>query len=172
VASTADRPPTAPDPLDVLADTLRAIGPATAAVLAAHLGIAYSTITPRLRRLSADHRAARLTDPDTGQNRWQAVAPRTQDTAVDASDVEHTAAGQPAATVTTDTKPQRRAKGSIGADVLRVMRARPANRFKVSELAAALGGTSAGAIANALHKLVIDGTAVQTCEKPASFRAT
>jgi hypothetical protein len=168
--SPPDRPPIAPDPLDVLADALHAIGPASAAVLAAHLGIAYSTITPRLRRLAAEHRATRRTDPDTGQNLWHATAPPTHATAADTATgrVDNPESDQPHAT----NGSRRRAKGSIGADVLRLLQACPDDTFKISQLAGALHGTSAGAIANSLHKLVLDGAAVQTCEKPATFRAT
>ena len=51
------------------------------------------------------------------------------------------------------------------------MRADPDATFKVSHLSTALPGTSAGAIANSLHKLVIDGSITQVCEKPATYQA-
>ena len=68
-------------------------------------------------------------------------------------------------------KPARRRPGSIAADILAVMRADPDATFKVSHLSTALPGTSAGAIANSLHKLVIDGSITQVCEKPATYQA-
>jgi DNA-binding HxlR family transcriptional regulator len=67
--------------------------------------------------------------------------------------------------------PARRRKGSIASDILAVMRANPDATFKVSHLSTALPGTSAGAIANSLHKLVIDGSITQVCEKPATYQA-
>ena len=69
------------------------------------------------------------------------------------------------------TSPARRRNGSIATDILAVMRADPDATFKVSHLSTALPGTSAGAIANSLHKLVIDGSITQVCEKPATYQA-
>jgi hypothetical protein len=66
---------------------------------------------------------------------------------------------------------ERRPKGSIAADLLAVVRADPDQAFKISQLSKALGGTSAGAIANAASKLVVSGELLLVCEKPATYQA-
>jgi hypothetical protein len=222
-------PDTTSDPLDIVVAQLAAAGPLTAAALAERLGIAYSTITPKLRRLEADHRAQRVREPVTRRTLWHATpspppsgarhqtdTPSSDSPAMPASmPIRHPASGamdrprprpasKPAVVKTTrittprttapgdtttdapsaaDTPPPtattaaapgtglRRPKGSIAQDVLGVLRARPDDVFKVAQLSATLGGTSGGAIANALHKLVLDGSVSQVCEKPASFQA-
>lgn len=68
------------------------------------------------------------------------------------------------------TAPRRRA-GELRDQVLGVLQARPDAPFKVGEVAKALDGASAGAVANALHKLVTAGSARQVCEKPATYQA-
>jgi hypothetical protein len=211
---------TRPDPLDNVVTQLATAGPLTAAALAARLGIAYSTITPKLRRLEEDQRAERIRDPATGRTLWQAAPAQPTDTDGPVHKPAETAVAPPPATAaqptdapvlrrrrkpavptespqpaTVDPPPTtpepggnphtttvvaagssdgsrpRRPKGSIAHDVLGVLRGRPDDIFKVAELAAALGGTSAGAIANALHKLVYEGSVTQVCEKPASYQA-
>ena len=52
-----------PDPLETVATALTAVGPMTAGQLAEHLGIAYSTLTPRLRQLETAGRAERVKEP-------------------------------------------------------------------------------------------------------------
>ena len=47
----------------------------------------------------------------------------------------------------------------------------PDATFKVSQVCKQLPGASAGAIANALDKLVADGTARQVTDKPATYQA-
>lgn len=47
----------------------------------------------------------------------------------------------------------------------------PDATFKVSQVCKHLPGASAGAIANALDKLVADGTAKQVADKPATYQA-
>jgi hypothetical protein len=67
----------------------------------------------------------------------------------------------------------RRRKGALREAVLAVLQDHPQDTFKVSELAKASGlvGASQGAIANALHTLVNQGTARQVAEKPATYQA-
>ncbi|MGC4864687.1 MarR family transcriptional regulator [Micromonospora sp. DT53] len=73
----------------------------------------------------------------------------------------------------------RRSKGSLRGAILDVLEAHPGQPFKTSELCKAIDqaneGTdsakaSAGAVVNAVHKLVTDGVAVQVAEKPATFQ--
>ncbi|MEV1329918.1 MarR family transcriptional regulator [Micromonospora costi] len=73
----------------------------------------------------------------------------------------------------------RRAKGSLRGAVLDILEAHPDRSYKTSELCklidAANAGSgakkaSAGAVVNALVKLVAAGKAVQTVEKPATFQ--
>ncbi|SCL26100.1 hypothetical protein GA0070616_3239 [Micromonospora nigra] len=83
-----------------------------------------------------------------------------------------------AANASGDGKP-RRAKGSLRGAVLDVLEAHPDQPFRTSQLCKAVDraneGTgsakaSAGAVVNAVHKLVADGVAVQVVEKPATFQ--
>ncbi|OKI45715.1 MarR family winged helix-turn-helix transcriptional regulator [Micromonospora sp. CB01531] len=73
----------------------------------------------------------------------------------------------------------RRAKGSLRGSVLDILEAHPDRQYRTSELcklidAANEGGgakrASAGAVVNAVVKLVAAGKAVQTVEKPATFQ--
>ncbi|MEU8015957.1 MarR family transcriptional regulator [Micromonospora parva] len=73
----------------------------------------------------------------------------------------------------------RRSKGSLRGAILDVLEAHPGQPFKTSQLCKAIDqaneGTdsakaSAGAVVNAVHKLVTDGVAVQIAEKPATFQ--
>ena len=197
---------------------LARIGPCTAAQLAADLGIAYSTLTAKLRRLETDGHVHRSHPTPHSATHWHLTTPAT-DTAAAATSDAATAHGEPSpvdtatrtttrdepepatpssydaptepadmpVTMTVDTRtdasttqppsvdaatsPARRRNGSIAADILAVMCADPDATFKVSHLSTALPGTSAGAIANSLHKLVIDGSITQVCEKPATYQA-
>ncbi|MFI7517389.1 MarR family transcriptional regulator [Micromonospora echinofusca] len=85
----------------------------------------------------------------------------------------------PTAEAGTSTPGSRRTKGSLRGAVLDVLEAHPDRAYKTSELCklidAANAGTdakkaSAGAVNNALFKLVAAGKAVQTVDKPATFQ--
>ncbi|MCL7456417.1 MarR family transcriptional regulator [Micromonospora sp. MSM11] len=85
----------------------------------------------------------------------------------------------PTAEADTSTPGSRRTKGSLRGAVLDVLEAHPDRAYKTSELCklidAANAGTdakkaSAGAVNNALFKLVAAGKAVQTVDKPATFQ--
>jgi hypothetical protein len=65
----------------------------------------------------------------------------------------------------------RRGKGKLRDEVRAVLQDNPDTAYKVSQLSKALGGASQGAITNALHKLVTDGTVTQTVERPATYQA-
>ena len=197
---------------------LARIGPCTAAQLAADLGIAYSTLTAKLRRLEADGYVHRSHPTPHSATHWHLTTtpidpasagtpdarttlgdPSPVDTAADTASTDAPESATPtgsdaptepadaSATITVDTRtpgstthppsvdaviwPVRRRNGSIAADILAAMRADPDRAFKVSHLSSALPGTSAGAIANSLHKPVIDGSITQVCEKPATYQA-
>ncbi|MEV6377658.1 MarR family transcriptional regulator [Micromonospora musae] len=73
----------------------------------------------------------------------------------------------------------RRSKGSLRGAILDVLEAHPDQPFKTSQLCRAIdqanegsgsAKASAGAVVNAVHKLVADGVAVQVVEKPATFQ--
>ncbi|MGK5741500.1 MarR family transcriptional regulator [Micromonospora sp. URMC 103] len=73
----------------------------------------------------------------------------------------------------------RRRKGSLRGAILGILEAHPERQYKTGELCrlidAANAGSgarkaSAGAVANAVIKLVADGSAVQTLEKPATYQ--
>ncbi|MEV6374829.1 helix-turn-helix domain-containing protein [Micromonospora musae] len=79
----------------------------------------------------------------------------------------------------TSTAGGRRTKGSLRGAVLDILEAHPERAYKTSELCrlidAVNGGTdakraSAGAVVNAADKLVGDGKAVRTIEKPVTFQ--
>jgi hypothetical protein len=70
-----------------------------------------------------------------------------------------------------DGQRARRPKGALRAEVLAVLQDHPDTAFKVSQVCKHLPGASAGAIANALDKLVADGTAKQVADKPATYQA-
>ncbi|TDC35133.1 MarR family transcriptional regulator [Micromonospora sp. 15K316] len=85
----------------------------------------------------------------------------------------------PAGEAGTATAGSRRTKGSLRGAVLDILEAHPERAYKTSELCrlidAANAGTdarkaSAGAVVNAADKLVSDGKAVRTVEKPATFQ--
>jgi hypothetical protein len=70
-----------------------------------------------------------------------------------------------------DGQRARRAKGALRAEVLAVLQDHPDATFKVSQVCKRLPGASAGAIANALDKLVAEGTARQVADRPATYQA-
>jgi ATP dependent DNA ligase domain len=76
-ATSRGTAPPKPDPVEAAATALAAVGPVTAAQLASHLGVAYPTITPRLRRLETDGRAERIKEPGTGRTLWHTTPPTT-----------------------------------------------------------------------------------------------
>ncbi|RLK24717.1 hypothetical protein DER29_2648 [Micromonospora sp. M71_S20] len=73
----------------------------------------------------------------------------------------------------------RRPKGSLRGAIRDVLEAHPEQPFKTSQLCKAIdqanegsgsAKASAGAVFNAVHKLIADGVAVQVVEKPAAFQ--
>ncbi|MFI7650311.1 MarR family transcriptional regulator [Micromonospora sp. NPDC049460] len=96
-----------------------------------------------------------------------------------ASEDPQTDPAAPTAEAGTSTAGSRRTKGSLRGAVLDILEAHPDRAYKTSELcklidAANTGAdakkASAGAVNNALFKLVAAGKALQTVEKPATFQ--
>ncbi|MEU5554276.1 MarR family transcriptional regulator [Micromonospora sp. NPDC047793] len=80
--------------------------------------------------------------------------------------------------VSTDGRP-RRSKGTLRGAILDVLEAHPDQQFKTSQLCQAIdkanegsgsAKASAGAVVNAVHKLVADNRAIQVVERPAAFQ--
>lgn len=128
--------------------------------------------------------------PDQPEDETSAIAP---DATIDASDVgnkEITASApdtveqQPTITSTTPTptgatargdaaaprKTTRLVKGALRGMVEDYLAERPGEQFSPSAIGKALGRSS-GAVSNALDKLIADGYAVQTQDKPKRFTA-
>jgi hypothetical protein len=68
-----------------------------------------------------------------------------------------------------DDKAQRLASGALRGMVEDYLRDHPGEQVGPTAIANALGGKSSGAVSNALDKLVADGTAVKTQDKPRRF---
>lgn len=68
-----------------------------------------------------------------------------------------------------DDKAARLAPGALRGMVEDHLRDHPGEQFGPTAIANALGGKSSGAVSNALDKLVADGTAVKTQDKPRRF---
>ncbi|MEV5301135.1 MarR family transcriptional regulator [Amycolatopsis methanolica] len=64
---------------------------------------------------------------------------------------------------------ERLAPGALRGMVEDYLRDHPGDEFGPTAIAKALGGKSSGAVSNALDKLVADGTAVRTKDKPRRF---
>jgi len=80
-------------------------------------------------------------------------------------------AAQTSGPTTAEAPAARRGKGTLRNEVLAVLQRNPDTAYKVSQLSKLLSGASQGAITNALHKLVTDGTVAQTVERPATYQA-
>jgi hypothetical protein len=98
--------------------------------------------------------------------------PDPLNTAVEPDPIEAHASTPPTGSATADAQPTaRRGKGKLRDEVLAVLQDNPDTAYKVSQLSKVLDGASQGAITNALHKLVTDGTVTQTVERPATYQA-
>jgi len=104
--------------------------------------------TPESSHVADDHEAA---PPDTNTSGDEA-APDTSPASDD---------GQ---------KAERLAPGALRGMVEDYLRDHPDDEFGPTSIAKALGGKSSGAVSNALDKLVLDGTAMRTRDKPRRFR--
>lgn len=108
-----------------------------------------------------------LTDaPNTGPT--DAAPEDTYDTTADAAS-SGAAPDDATETASSDGKSARLAPGALRGMVEDHLRDHPVNEFGPTAIAKALGGKSSGAVNNALDKLVADGTAVKTKDKPRRF---
>ena len=137
----------------------------------------------RPRRTDHNARGGRRGFPADAENPAAADASGQADpgTSLDPADSDDTVASSSpseAPSASGRGKP-RRSKGSLRGAILDVLEAHPGQPFKTSQLCRAIDqaneGTdsakaSAGAVVNAVHKLVTDGVAVQVAEKPATFQ--
>lgn len=118
------------------------------------VGLGRSTVTKALALLDAEGLVARQPGGRDGPrrlpDRWTAA----------------TAADAPA----DDAQGQRLGKGQLAGMVLDYLRANPGEHTPTS-VAKALGGKSAGAVANALDKFTGTGEVVESCPKPRRYQA-
>jgi hypothetical protein len=177
---------------------LRELDKASAQQISEHARLAYSTTTAKLRSLETAGQARRERQPD-GATIWRPADLTAGTTAEKPPKATATGTGTPHAgksrrssrrTRPSDLRPKdnpdrtrsdadgagdgrraRRPKGALRAQVLAVLQDHSDTTFKVSQVCKQLPGASAGAIANALDKLVADGTAKQVADKPATYQA-
>jgi hypothetical protein len=171
-----------------LLDALRRTGEATGRQLADTTGLAYSTVTRLLREL-ADLGLATKHDtlaagqagpgrPGAGKNPtlWR---PADQ-VAAPAGQAQHDPAptgaeelGVPEPASAQDAAPAARlGKGELRGHVLTVLRDHAGEELGPTRIAKHLPGRSQGAIANACDRLVKDGLAQLTSDKPRRYTAT
>jgi predicted ArsR family transcriptional regulator len=138
-------------------------GPASAAEVAEAAGIGRSTATKVLAALAVGGQVERTPGGRDGArrmpDRWSLPAP-AEDPARPAGD-----GGEPQGTAS-----PRLGKGELAAMALAFLR-NNAGEHSPSAVARALGGRSAGAVGNALGRLVASGDATQTSDRPRRYRA-
>ena len=138
-------------------------GPASAAEVAEAAGIGRSTATKALAALAAGGQVGRTPGGRDGArrlpDRWSLPAP-AEDPARPAGD-----GGGPQGTAS-----PRLGKGELAAMVAAFLADHP-GEHSPSAVARALGGRSAGAVGNALGRLVASGDATQTSDRPRRYRA-
>lgn len=137
-------------------------------------------VTPAEETLaeSADTEPAAAPAPEDAQDTTDA----TDDAASEKPEPANTEAAKPADGATpddatqmasedggTDGKTERLAPGALRGMVEDHLRDHPGEQFSPTAIAKALGGKSSGAVSNALDKLVADGVAVKTQDKPRRF---
>ncbi|MEV0005649.1 MarR family transcriptional regulator [Micromonospora sp. NPDC050980] len=145
--------------------------------------------TPQDQPRQADSGLSEATATDAESTPADAEAPVAADTSGEADSEPSTdpegsdgstrpSSPAEAASASGGEKP-RRSKGSLRGAILDVLEAHPDQPFKTSQLCKAIdqandgsgsAKASAGAVVNALHKLVADHLAVQVVEKPAAFQ--
>ncbi|MBV8933341.1 MAG: MarR family transcriptional regulator [Kutzneria sp.] len=110
-------------------------------------------------------------DESANSEPTDAAAVDTQDsTDTEASDpAQAEPAADPATDGGGDDTAARLAPGALRGMVEDYLRDHPGEQFGPTAIANALGGKSSGAVSNALDKLVADGTAVKTQDKPRRF---
>lgn len=159
-----------------LLTALRRGGPATGRQLADQTGLAYSTVTRLLRELATLNLASR--DNDTAGRGKSPARWRATPTAAPHAGPQPATAGPPQATepdpagANPATATGRLGKGELRAHVLTVLRAHPGEDLGPTQIAKNLAGRSQGAIANACDRLVAEGLAHLTNDKPRRYTAT
>jgi hypothetical protein len=184
----APEPPTEPSGTPPTAKVTVADG-CSAADIARHADLTYSTVVRRLRELAAAGQAVRVVAHDAAAAQpalWRtttvtvtnangaanANATATAATAVAATGAPTSVTASPdPAEPGPAAQPGRRRKGQLREEILGVLTRSPGAQFTVGQLAKHLDGASNGAVVNALHTLAARGLAVQTVERPATFRA-
>ncbi len=140
-------------------------GPASAAEVAQAAGIGRSTATKALAALTAGGQVERSPGGRDGArrlpDRWSLPAT--------AEDPDPSAGDGGESKGTTPT-PLRLGKGELTGMVAAFLRNNP-GEHSPSAVAKALGGRSAGAVGNALGRLVASGDATQTSDRPRRYRA-
>ena len=140
-----------------------ASGPASAAEVAEAAGIGRSTATKVLAALAAGGQVERTPGGRDGARRL----PDRWSLPVAAGDPDRPAGdgGEPQGTAS-----PRLGKGELAAMALAFLR-NNSGEHSPSAVAKALGGRSAGAVGNALGRLVASGDATQTSDRPRRYRA-
>ncbi|WBB78569.1 winged helix-turn-helix domain-containing protein [Micromonospora sp. WMMD882] len=133
---------------------------------------------PAATAIDGDATAARAEDGAAAENQGQADSGQDPDLA--GSNASVVASGpEDAANAPAGGKPPRRSKGSLRGAIRDVLVAHPGRPLRISQLCKAIDAAhegsgsaraSAGAVVNAVHKLVADGVAVQVAERPAAFQ--
>lgn len=169
-AARSDRPSPKTSVAEAVLAALADHPGATAEQLAAATSLGRSTVTKALAALDAEHRAIRSTG---GRDRGRRLADRWSLPPVTTRSPDQSAAAgdEPGGVDLTDDQG---AEGRLGRGELRrlvaeCLAAEPAREFTAARLAAMLG-RSAGAIGNALTRLVDEDAAIQSSASPRRYR--
>ena len=165
----SDRPSRKPPTTDAVLAALADRPGASAEQLAAATGLGRSTVTKTLTCLSADHRVVRSPG---GREQGRRLADRwSLPPAALSADQPMPTHGEPGALGPTGDRAVegRLGRGQLSALVAEGLAAEPTAEFTPTRLAAMLG-RSAGAIGNALARMVDEGLAVQTAASPRRYR--
>ena len=168
-AAHSDRPRRKPSATEAVLAALAEHPGATAEQLAAATNLGRSTVTKALACLAAEHRAMRSPG---GRDRGRRLADRWSLPPVTPTTDQPAPAGNEPGVV--GPVADRGAEGRLGRGQLRGLvaerlAAEPAAEFTPSRLAGLLG-RSAGAIGNALTRMVEEGLAIQTTASPRRYR--
>jgi hypothetical protein len=162
-----------------LLDALRRTGEATGRQLAETTGLAYSTVSRLLRDLADLGLATKHDTPAPGQTGPGRPGAGKNPTLWRPAGQTPPAAGQPACDGASPGRGRagagpaaRLGKGELRGQVLAVLRGHAGEDLGPSQIAKDLPGRSQGAIANACDRLVKDGHAQLTSDKPRRYTAT
>ena len=147
-------------PADVLVGALADHPNATTTELVEHTGMGRSTATKALAALAA---AGKVRRHEGGRDSGRRLPDRW-------SLPTRTKRGAKTTTPRNDASADKLGKGELVKLVLHHLQTN-AGEHSPTAIAHALGGRSAGAVANALDRLVVDGAATQTSAKPRRYQA-